>query len=67
LKSLVDAQQIIAIGKGRASQYRIPTEAENEKLDANSRTGFSIDFSADSQDIIHYVNQPINARSPVGR
>ena len=66
LKLLVDAQLIIAIGKGRASQYRIPAEAENEKLDANSLTAFSIDFSADSQDIIRYVNQPINARSPVG-
>ena len=62
LKDLVDQQQIEASGKGRARIYRGISKAtagtSNNTIDAM--------FSADSAEILRYINQPITERTPVG-
>ena len=62
LKNLVDQQQIEASGKGRARIYRGISKATASTSDN------TIDamFSADSAEILRYINQPITERTPVG-
>ena len=62
LKDLVDQQQIEASGKGRARIYRGISKATASTSDN------TIDamFSADSAEILRYINQPITERTPVG-
>ena len=64
LKQLVQNGAIIAEGMARARVYKpIPTH----QVQQNSDSPFSaIPLSADSQDILQYVNQSIEHRKPVG-
>jgi fido (protein-threonine AMPylation protein) len=65
---LIESGQVIAKGEGRARRYfgvnaqtgphTLPTQYDNFP-------GF-IPLSADSQDILAYINQPLEARKPVG-
>jgi len=62
LKDLVDQQRIEAAGMGRARIYRGISKA------AASTSDNTIDamFSADSAEILRYINLPITERTPVG-
>ena len=67
ISQLIDAGQITAIGKGRARRYAAVTAA----ITAASATEPDIfpayiPLSADSRDILAYVDQPLGARKPVG-
>ena len=70
IAKLVANGQIIAVGEGRARRYVGP-EAYLAAADASSlldrAAGFAaIPLSADSQDILAYIEQPCEARKPVG-
>jgi len=66
----ISSGQIVAQGEGRARRYLPasgPTAATRAAFAATS-TVFPADIplSADSQDILAYVTQPLQARKPVG-
>lgn len=68
IAKLIESGQVTAQGKGRARRYfgagtRIGTVTMASKTD-----GFPpfIPLSADSQDILAYIDQPLEARKPVG-
>ncbi|WP_420232678.1 Fic family protein [Pseudomonas sp. ABY48] len=68
LANLVESSQITAQGEGRARRYfatehRAETHALNTDTDAFPAF---IPLSADSRDILAYINQPTEARKPVG-
>ncbi|ONN64461.1 Fic family protein [Herbaspirillum sp. VT-16-41] len=68
LAELVEAGQIVARGEGRARRYvsaGMSGEAEVLPGSEDVFPGF-IPLSADSQDILAYINQPVQARKPVG-
>jgi len=54
IKQWVETDAIHAIGKGPSRRYRY------------KKVPFNIPLSADSQDILSYIEQPIEARKPVG-
>ena len=70
---LIKASQIIARGQGRARRYfgvvnnRVDNSV-NLSLDSSAKDTFPsyIPLSADSQDILRYIDQPLVARKPVG-
>ena len=62
LKDLVDQQQIEASGNGRARRYRSISKATA----STSENTIDTMFSADSTEILRYINQPITERTPVG-
>jgi len=62
LKDLVDQQAIVATGNGRGRRYR----GQSGGTLAEPRPEYAITFSADSKEILHYVNQPVANRTPVG-
>jgi len=65
---LVESAQVIAQGEGRARRYfgaDIPSEAGFEASKGDVFPQF-IPVSADSQDILSYIDQPLVARKPVG-
>lgn len=72
LKRLLERGEIVAIGKGPSSRYtaadahtqRLPTESAF--LAPNDGFPKAIPLSADSKDILKYIEQPLEARSPVG-
>lgn len=72
LASLVDRGHIVATGKGPSRRYsaasvhidRMPTESAFLAL--NDELPKAIPLSADSKDILKYIEQPLEARSPVG-
>lgn len=68
LAKLVENGQVSARGEGRARRYfRIGTNPETfRKNDWRDRFPESIPLSADSLDILAYVDQPLEARRPVG-
>lgn len=68
LANLIESSQITAQGEGRARRYfatehRAETHALNTDTDAFPAF---IPLSADSRDILAYINQPTEARKPVG-
>ncbi|SEJ84032.1 Fic family protein [Pseudomonas sp. NFACC07-1] len=68
LANLIESSQITAQGEGRARRYfatehRADTHALNTDTDAFPTF---IPLSADSRDILAYINQPTEARKPVG-
>lgn len=68
ISHLVDAGQAIAIGKGRARRYLAAKTAIITAASATEPDIFPayIPLSADSRDILAYVDQPLGARKPVG-
>lgn len=72
LKRLLEGGKIVAVGKGPSSRYkaadahtkRQPTESVS--LAPNDEFPNAIPLSADSKDILKYIEQPLEARSPVG-
>ena len=58
--------QIVAVGEGRARRYRATASATISANTADSGFPSDIPVSADSQDVLAYVDQPLEARKPVG-
>lgn len=72
IAKLIQSGEIIALGEGRARRYigastRTDIRAGTNRL-VTSAEGFPhfIPLSADSQDILTYVDRPLEARKPVG-
>ncbi|RZL07101.1 MAG: Fic family protein [Rubrivivax sp.] len=71
LRRFVDEGLVIAMGEGRARRYvavgtpQAPADRANTSA-AGSAFPAYIPLSADSTDIVAYVNQPLQARAPVG-
>ena len=72
LSRLLAEGRIIAIGEGRSRCYQVP-DASTLKPDAFQSDGLKTDnvpavipLSADSRDILIYIEQPVEARHPVG-
>lgn len=68
LANLVESSQITAQGEGRARRYFAighPAETHALNTDTDAFPDF-IPLSADSRDILAYINQPTEARKPVG-
>lgn len=66
IAKLIASGQISAQGEGRARRYfGTAIQAETSTLDTDSFPSF-IPLSADSRDILAYINQPPEARKPVG-
>ena len=58
---------VTASGEGRARRYRAPAQsAPTSAIAPNDRFPPHIPISADSRDILAYVDQPLQARRPVG-
>lgn len=68
IAKLIESGQISAQGEGRARRYfGTVIQAETRTLDTDTDSFPSfIPLSADSQDILTYINQPPEARKPVG-
>lgn len=64
ISQMIAAGQISARGEGRARRY-FPASARPAAAQADQFPGF-IPLSADSRDILDYVDQPPEARKPVG-
>ena len=65
---MIERRQVTAVGEGRARRYfgaRTRTDTSVQDTDTDTFPGF-IPLSADSQDILAYVDQPVEARKPVG-
>lgn len=65
---LVDNGQVIARGEGRGRRYfgaSTPKKADAQAREGDAFPAF-IPVSADSQDILSYINLPLEARKPVG-
>ncbi|HRK56267.1 MAG TPA: Fic family protein [Burkholderiaceae bacterium] len=68
IATLIHSGQIIALGEGRARRYfgaSTPMVADTSTAKADRFPAF-IPLSADSQDILLYIDQPAQARKPVG-
>lgn len=65
---LIESGQVTALGEGRARRYfGAGAQAGTDTLAAGSDIfPRFIPLSADSQDILAYINQPLQARKPVG-
>ncbi|WP_426414764.1 Fic family protein [Aestuariirhabdus sp. LZHN29] len=66
--NLVENGQVIARGDGRGRRYfgaELPKKSAIQINDGDTFPAF-IPISADSQDILSYINQPLEARKPVG-
>lgn len=66
LSQLIDAGQVTAIGKGRARRYMVAKTAATASAAEPDIFPAYIPLSADSRDILAYVDQPLEARKPVG-
>ncbi len=68
IAKLIESGQVTAQGAGRARRYWGAGLPSDRSPLVNSVEGFpaSIPLSADSQDILAYINQPVQARKPVG-
>jgi Fic family protein len=68
LAKLVDSGQVTPRGEARARRY-FPAGAQSEnEISVTGKDRFPpfIPLSADSQDILTYIDQPLEARKPVG-
>ena len=64
LSQLIEDNKIIVEGSGRSRVYRVvPTTETSQNLDQYPSY---IPLSADSRDILNYIDQPLEARKPVG-
>ncbi len=69
LAKLIESGHILAEGHGRARRYFRRVDAQAETVDKGSGVDIfpgAIPMSADSQDILAYIDQPPAARKPVG-
>ena len=68
IAKLIESGQVTAQGEGRARRYFAAGAQAGTGTPAARADGFppSIPLSADSQDILAYVDQPPEARKPVG-
>jgi hypothetical protein len=68
IQRMIEAGQITARGEGRARRYFFVADAVAEPRVAYPLARFPpfIPVSADSQDILAYIDQPLAARHPVG-
>lgn len=68
VSQMIERGQVTAVGQGRARRYfSAGTRADTSVQNAGTDTFPSfIPLSADSQDILAYVDQPVEARKPVG-
>lgn len=66
IAKLIDSGEVTAQGEGRARHYFAAGTLMGR--DASKTDGFPpfIPLSADSQDILAYIDQPVQARKPVG-
>lgn len=62
LAQLVDEGRIVPVGEGRGRRYLV---IENRVVNEDAFPAY-IPLSADSRDILVYINQPLSARKPVG-
>jgi len=66
ISQLIADGKIIGAGKGRARRYfSVNTQTTTTSVDRDSFPTY-IPLSADSRDILTYVDQPLEARKPVG-
>lgn len=64
---LIESGQITAIGEGRARRYNsIRTELPTTSASQPDTFPDYIPLSADSRDVLAYIDQPLEARKPVG-
>jgi fido (protein-threonine AMPylation protein) len=68
ITKLIDSGQVFAKGEGRARRYFRASTQVSSGAGVLSVDGFPpfIPLSADSQDILAYIDQPLQARKPVG-
>lgn len=66
IAGLLDEGRITAEGEGRARRYFAKTLDHNTAPQATDRFPAFIPLSADSLDILAYIDQPMEARIPVG-
>ena len=68
IAKFIDEGRVIAYGEGRARRYYGAAGPLKAGMRATSKDAFpeAIPVSADSQDILEYVNLPLEARKPVG-
>ncbi len=76
LGRLIDEGRITARGEGRARRYTLPTGSPEHSTRTSADAGIdtagplawfgSITLSADSRDILDYVDRPLGGRKPVG-
>ena len=68
IATLIENGQVTALGEGRARRYVSP-DSQTDRDTPAARVDISpnnIPLSADSRDILAYINQPLEARKPVG-
>lgn len=68
IAKLIQSGQVTALGEGRARRYFCADVRAGSDVPATGADGFPpfIPLSADSQDILAYIDQPQEARKPVG-
>ena len=68
IAKLIDSGQVTALGEGRARRYFRADARSSGAVLATAVDNFPsvIPLSADSQDILAYIDQPLEARKPVG-
>ena len=68
IAKLVESGKLKALGQGRARRY-FSADTPPDKVTSTTKAAVFPSFiplSADSQDILRYINQPLQARKPVG-
>ena len=68
IAKLIEGGQVIALGEGRARRYFATAGLSESIAQTPNEDKFPafIPVSADSQDVLEYINQPLQARKPVG-
>ncbi|MEZ5738010.1 MAG: Fic family protein [Burkholderiaceae bacterium] len=68
IAKLIENSQVTALGKGRARRYFSANAQSGRDVLATGADSFGrvIPLSADSQDVLAYIDQPAKARKPVG-
>lgn len=68
IANLVSDGKLKALGKGRARRY-FSADVASDNINSGTEADFFPSFiplSADSQDILRYIDQPVEVRKPVG-
>lgn len=68
IAKLIESGKLEAVGQGRARRYFSVDNSPDKVTSTTQADVFPsfIPLSADSQDILRYINQPLQARKPVG-
>ena len=66
ISQLIAEQRIVAVGQGRARRYYATSAPLSTLASLPDAFPSYIPLSADSTDILAYINQPVEARKPVG-